>query len=295
MPTRQPPELAIARIAARQHGVVTRVQLLDAGLGARSIARRTDAGRLHRLHRGVYGVGYAPTDAHARALAAVFACGPRAVLSHRWAAMLWELIAETPRRVEVTSPGSRCPRGISAHRSRALTPPDVTKQRGIPVTAPARTLVDLADVLDDRGLARAVNEAQLRRLVRLDQLAAALERAPGRRAITRLRPFLDRADAPTRSALEDAFLAFVDRHALPRPSVNRTVAGFEVDMLWAEQRLVVELDGHASHERPATFEADRERDAELTAAGFRVLRVTWRRLREHPGREAARLATLLGR
>ena len=293
MPTRQPPELAIARIAARQHGVVTRVQLLDAGLGARSIARRTDAGRLHRLHRGVYGVGYAPTDAHARALAAVFACGPRAVLSHRWAAMLWELIAETPRRVEVTSPGSRCPRGISAHRSRALTPPDVTKQRGIPVTAPARTLVDLADVLDDRGLARAVNEAQLRRLVRL---ASSPQRSSARRVggrspdCVRSRP----CDAPTRSALEDAFLAFVDRHALPRPSVNRTVAGFEVDMLWAEQRLVVELDGHASHERPATFEADRERDAELTAAGFRVLRVTWRRLREHPGREAARLATLLG-
>ncbi len=294
MPVRRSPELAIARLAARQHGVVTRGQLLAAGLGARAIAHRVAAGRLHRLHRGVYAVGYVPAGASARALAAVFACGPGAVLSHRSAALLWELVESAPAAVEVTAPSKRRRGGVAIHRSRAMTGQEVTTRRGVPVTTPVRTLVDLADVLDDRGLARVVNEAQLRRLVRPDELAAALERASGRRAMTRLRAFIARADAPTRSVLEDAFLAFVDRHGLPRPSVNRRVAGFEVDMLWSRQRLIVELDGHASHDRPATFEADRERDAELTAAGFRVVRVTWRRLRGHPDREAARLVALLG-
>ncbi len=295
MRTHQPPELAIARLAARQHGVVTRGQLLDAGLGRRAIEHRAAAGRLYRLHRGVYGVGYVPASPNARAIAAVFACGPGAVVSHRSAALLWELVESAPGAVDVTAPAARRRRGVATHRSRAMTGQDVTRQRGIPVTSPARTLVDLADVLDDRRLARAVNEAQLRRLVRPGEIAVALDRASGRRAITRLRAFTERADAPTRSVLEDAFLAFVDRHDLPRPSVNRTVAGLEVDMLWSEQRLIVELDGHASHDRPATFEADRERDAELVAAGFRVLRVTWRRLREYPDREAARLAMLLTR
>ena len=285
---------AIARIAARQHGSVTRAQLLDVGLGDGAIAYRGRHGRLHRVHPGVYSVGYRGTTPVAKAMAAVLACGPHAVLSHRWAAALWEL-SEFPRgAIDVISPALHRRDGIVAHRSPALAARDVTVRQGIPATTPARTLVDLADVLDDRALARAVNEALLRHLVRRIDLADVLARVERRRALTRLREFVERADAPTRSVLEDAFLAFLVRYGLPRPEVNQRIEGFEVDMLWRAPRLVVELDGRTSHDLPRSFEDDRERDAELTAAGYRVVRVTWWRLRRHPTREGARLARLLG-
>lgn len=163
---------------------------------------------------------------------------------------------------------------------------------GIPVTTPVRTILDLADVLDDTALARAVNEARLLRRLALEDLAQLLERAPGR-ATTRLRPFVERAGAPTRSVFEDAFLRFVERHELPTPEVNASVSGHEVDMLWREQRLIVELDGRAYHAGDEAFEVDRERDATLVAAGYSVLRVTWRRLLDQPEREAGRLRALL--
>lgn len=262
------PDLRAAGIAARQHGVVSRRQLLDAGFVARSIAHRVEAGRLIRLHRGVYAVGHRPPSPHARAMAAVLACGPGAVLSHRAAAALWGL-GRWQRPIEVTARNARRHEGVLVHRSRTLTPADVTRHYGIPVTSPARTLRDLARVLGPPSLTRAVNEARLRRLVRPDH-----------------------ADTgPTRSVFEDAFLAFVDRHGLPRPEVNQHVAGYEVDMLWRRQRLIAELDGRAYHED--TFEEDRDRDATLTAAGLRVVRVTWRRLAGQEEREAARFRALL--
>ena len=262
------PDLRTAGIAARQHGVVSRRQLVDAGLVARSIAHRVETGRLIRLHRGVYAVGHRPPSPHARMIAAVLACGPGAVLSHRSAAALWGL-ARWDRPVEVTARNARRHAGILVHRSRTLTRADVTRHYGIPVTSPARTLADLARVLDPPSLTRAVNDARLRHLVRLDHTET----------------------GPTRSVFEDAFLAFVDRHGLPRPEVNQLVAGYEVDMVWRRQRLIAELDGRAYHED--TFEEDRDRDATLTAAGLRVVRVTWRRLVHQEEREAARFRALL--
>ncbi len=284
---------AIARVAAGQHGLVTREQLLAMGLTARGIQHRCARVRLHRVHGGVYAVGCLVMTTHSRAMAAVLACGPNAVLSHRSAAALWELVPAPGGPVDVTAVGKRRRRGVIAHRSRTLGPGDVTKRSAIPVTTPLRTLVDLADVVDDRTLARAVNEALLLRLVGRDDLANAQARAMGRQAATRLKPFVEVADAPTRSVLEDAFLALVQRARLPRPEVNGRIAGYEVDMLWRAERLIVELDGRAAHDRSQTFEHDRERDAELTDAGFRVVRVTWRRLREQPEREMARLASLV--
>lgn len=274
----------IARLAATQHGCVTRSQLREAGLSARAVDRRLSQGRLVRIHRGVYAVGHMPPSPYARAVAAVLACGPGAVLSHRAAAALWGLI-RWPRTLEVTAPTDRRVPGVRTHRSRRLT--EVTTHYGIRTTTPARTLLDLAPVLDPASLTRAVNDARLRHLLGRDDLEEVVGRSPGRatRALA-----LDQAQAPTRSVFEDAFLAFVDRHGLPRPEVNQRVAGYEVDMLWRPQRLVAELDGRAYH---GDFESDRERDADLLAADLRVVRVTWRRLTRAEDREAARFAALL--
>lgn len=226
-------------------------------------------------------------------MAAVLACGPRAVLSHRSAAALWELGVAWDGAVEViATKHCRCP-GVIAHRSHTLTRGHVTVRSGIPVTTVARTLIDLAEVLGDPALARAVNEAQIRYRLRLDSLVDA---AHGRRGVTRLRTILSRSNgAPTRSALEDAFLALVEREGLQRPLVNQHLAGYEVDMLWPDRRLIVELDGRRFHEHASAFERDRERDAELAAAGFTVVRVTWQRLLRQPRREAELLRALLDR
>jgi Protein of unknown function (DUF559) len=176
------------------------------------------------------------------------------------------------------------------HRSKLLTARDVTVHFGIPVTTPARTLLDLAEVLDTPSLTRAVNEARLRHRSTLPELRELLARSPGR-ATRRLRPFVERETGPTRLRLEDEFLAFVARYDLPTPEVNQIVAGFEVDMLWREQRLIVELDGRDYHED--RFEQDRDRDATLLSAGFPTLRITPKRIRREPDREAVRLKTTL--
>jgi very-short-patch-repair endonuclease len=285
----------LARLAARQHGVLSRLQLLEAGVAKGAITYRVDTGRLYRIHRGVYAVGYYSSSPMTRAMAAVLACGPGAVLSHGSAAALWDIGLSWPGCVEVTAAAARHHRGVTVHRSRTLTPQQTTVHLGIPVTTVARTLIDLADILDDRALARAFNEAQITRRMRAGELATFLPNLRGRRAATRLRPFIQRPASPTRSVLEDTFLALVESHALPRPQVNQRVAGYEVDMLWREQHLVAELDGRRYHEHDRAFERDRERDANLLAAGYRVIRVTWQRLASQPEREAERLRALLGR
>src|SRR5207342_1271248 len=156
---------------------------------------RVRTGWLIRRHRGVYALGHYPPSAHARAMAAVLACGPGALLSHCSAAALWELGPRWSTPVDVTARGHRHHPGIRVHRSREL---DATVQFGIPVTTPARTLLDLADVLDDAALARAVNEARLQRYLTLAELAALLDRSPGR-ATNRLRAFVEHDTGPTRS------------------------------------------------------------------------------------------------
>jgi len=227
-------------------------------------------------------------------MAAVLACGPAAVLGHRSAAALWGIDSRWRTPIEVSAPTERRHQGVRVHCTRTLTRHDVTVHYGIPVTAVARTLLDLAAVLDDKALARAVNDAQLKCRLRLDDLAQLIARSPGR-STSRLRTFVDRHDAPTRSVFEDAFLSFVDRYGLPRPRVNEDVAGYEVDVLWPEHKLVVELDSRAYHDSEQPFERDRNKDADLLTAGYSVLRVTWRRLKDAPTLEARRLAVLLAR
>ena len=183
----------VARIAGAQHGCVTRSQLLDAGLNARAIDRRLERGRLIRLHRGVYAVGHVPPSPYASAMAAVLACGPGAVLSHRAAAALWGLI-RWPPTLEVTAPTDRRVTGVATHRSRNLD--HVTTHYDIPTTTPARTLLDLVPILAPASLTRAVNDARLRSLMSLADLDDVIARSPGR-ATTRLPA--GPIEAPTRS------------------------------------------------------------------------------------------------
>ncbi len=208
-------------------------------------------------------------------MAALLACGPTAVLSHRSAAKLWGLMRyDGP--IEVTARNTRRRPGIIVHRNR-LAEHEITTHWGLPVTTAARTLQDLAHVLTPTALTHAVNEARLNGHLSLDDLPLKLRHAQTPR--------------PTRSAFEDAFLRFLEHHHLPRPEVNAIVAGFEVDMLWRPQRLIAELDGHTTHE--PRFEQDRDKDADLLTHGFRVVRITWERLTHRPAKEAARFNQLL--
>jgi len=268
----------LAELATVQHGVVGRAQLHELGLDNAAIARRIRAGRLHRLQRGVYAVGHTVLSRNGAYLAAVLACGPDAVLSHRSAAALWGLRPSDAPRIDVTVPhtsGFRTTTTVVVHRP--LRTPDPMTHAGVPVTTPGRTLADLALGLPRRQLENAVEAAERLRLhVALD------DDHPGAR---RLRDAAD-ADRPfTRSELEDAFLELCDRHEIPRPLVNTQVQGFEVDFCWPEHRLIVETDGH-HHRTRAAFERDRGRDALLTALGWRVMRFTARQLRRGPARVA---------
>ena len=288
-----PVDSRVAALAARQHGVITRAQLTALGLSDDAIRRRVRAGRLHRIHRGVYAVGHPRLTMHGRLLAAVVSYGDRAVASHRSAAVLWKLLPERGPRVDVTvtGGGGRGRRGaIIVHRS-ALPAEAVTVRDGIPVTTPLRTLVDLADVLPRRALERAMDEAAY---LRLD--LRGLQPVPGRRGAGQLRRVLaghEAGSTRTRSRLEELMLALCRRAGLPEPEVNQTIQGYEADFVWREARLIVETDGWAAHGTRAAFERDRRRDAQHTAAGWRVVRITIRRLEEEPEAVAEQLRRLL--
>jgi len=273
--------------------VVSRAQVLAAGADRMAIEYRLKVGRLVEVHRAVYAVGHLPPSPHSRAMAAVLACGPEAVLSHRPAAALWGFAAPSHGPIEVSAPTAHRRRGVRVHRTRTLTPQDITTHFGIPVTTPARTLVDLADQLGDRALARAVNEARVLRRVSNQEIAAIVARSPGRRATSRISPLIEQLGGPTRSVFEDAFLRFTRAYRLGTPEVNFAIAAHEVDFLWRPERLIVELDSRTFHQTTRAFEEDRDRDADLLVAGLSVVRITWSRLTREPAREAGRLDALL--
>jgi hypothetical protein len=288
-------DLAIAAIAGPQQGLITTRQLLELGLSRGAIAHRIRVGRLHCVFRGVYAVGHAALPPNARALAAVLACGPGAVLSHGSAATLWGIDKHWRAPLEVTT--RACRRSddrLHTHRSRTLTPRDITHHFGIPVTSPARTLFDNAYRLTDRELARAVNELRLERVLWRDDLAGLVDRHPNTRAVKRLCNHLERwEDHPTRSPFEDDFRAFAKRYGLPEPLINTKVTGKEADVFFPEHKLVVELDGWDTHSSRSQFESDRDRDADRLAAGIATVRLTRQRFDNAPEREAARLKAIL--
>jgi very-short-patch-repair endonuclease len=258
------PDQIIARIAARQHGVISYEQLLWAGLSPSGISRRVAAGRLHRLHRGVYAVGHRRVSLEGRWMAAVLACGEGAALSHGSAAELWGLLPARRSVVDVTvsAPGGRrSQRGIRLHRSPSL-PSAMARRNGIAVTNPARTIRDLRRVAPSKDIETAIAQAEILRL-----------------PIGRHRGFLHE---PTRSDLERVFLRLCRRNGIPKPEVNVRIGPFRPDFLWRDLRLIVETDGWETHGTRSAFEADRARDAELRVMGYTVLRFTYRQVIDDP-------------
>lgn len=275
-------DTAIGRLADRQHGVVTRPQLLAIGLSDGSLEYRLRDHRLVRLHAGVYAVGHRAIRPSGRLLAAVLACGPTAVLSHKSAGALWELLVTDQQRIDVTVPGTSrtAQAGIRVHRTRRLHPDETTTIGGIPITSVARTIIDLAGVQSHSQRQRTVEQAERNGCLNVLALQIQIDRRPNERGAKHLRRLLsDYVGAPpTRSELERRFLDLVSQAGLPRPLINHKVAGLEVDFFWPQWRLVVELDGRAYHSDSRTFERDRTRDARLQRAGCRVLRVTYKRM-----------------
>jgi very-short-patch-repair endonuclease len=276
-------DLRVAETASRQRGVIAAVQLREAGLSPSAIGHRVRTGRLHPFVAGAYLVGHAEPAPLAAETAALLMCGPSAMLSHTTAAAIWGITDREPAvHVTVTRDGSSARRGVRIHRVRAIAAADVRRRERLTVTAPARTLVDLASVLDAERLDTALERARAARLVRPDDVLAALERCPFRRGATTLRRLLEQRPTITRSRAERLLADLVRRGGLPRPQTNAVVRGFEVDVLWPAERVVVEFDGFGFHADRHAFEQDRRRDAELQASGYRVLRVTWRRLLDEP-------------
>jgi len=226
-------------------------------------------------------------------MAAVLACGPRALLSHGSAALHWGLPWRQNKWIDVTVPtpgGRRRRRLVVVHRAR-LEAREVSVKDGVPVTSPSRTLVDLADYGRSRPVERALDEAAYLRL----DVSALLPRQ-GRRGSGVVAELLARHDAGTtrtRSDMEEIFLALCRDHGLPEPQVNTEIEGYEADFAWPPQRLIIETDGHGAHGTRAAFERDRLRDAELVAAGWRVVRITYGRLLAQPQAVAAQLSRLL--
>jgi hypothetical protein len=284
----------IAELAARQRGYVTRKQLFTLGEPRRAIEHRIEVGRLLPVFAGVYAVGHVSKDPLDQAFAAVLACGERAVLSHQSAGTLWGIYRHWRKPLHVTAPGQHRRPGIVCHRD-SLHPHDRTRQLGLPVTSPARTLLDNAPRMTRKALTRAVNDLRRQGFLNLSDLVELLIRAPRHPGARRLRPFAHTQRGPTRSGFEDAFHAFTRRFGLPDALVNTTLHGLEVDAYFPDHGVIVELDGWDFHSSRDSFESDRDRDATMLALGIVTVRITWERLFERPEREARRLLRILER
>lgn len=293
---------AIAELAEKQHGIVSRTQLLELGLASGAIGRRLRAGRLHPLHRGVYAVGHQVVSLRGRWMAAILACGHGAVLSHRTAAMLWGIRGSSGRAIEVTTHVKSGSHGAIQRHFAVLPADEVATAHRIPVTTVPRTLFDLASVLAIDAVERALRESERLRLYDALSLEDLLKRYPGHRGNRAIRECLRRRlELPvgtTREELEARFLSFLSRVGIPRPRLNAWIDlgahRYQADCHWPGQRVIVELDGYETHGTRAAFERDRARDRRLTAAGYRGIRITWHQLHEAPGEIEADLRSMLG-
>jgi very-short-patch-repair endonuclease len=290
----------IASIAEDQHGNITRKQLLAAGLRGGAIDSRLASGRLHVVHRGVYAL--LPAKALpplAPQMAAVLACGDGAILSHESAAAVWGLrpALGADAEIDVTVVGRNCgPKpGIRVHRLKVLEPIDSRRFQNIPITAPARTLLDIAGSLAFTDLERAVDEAIARELVSPSTVRAVLERYPRRSGSPELAELVSgpRRTALTRSDTEKRFKALIRKGGVPPPEFNVSFGRYTLDCLWRRERLVVELDGYQFHSTRSAFERDHERDLVLKGRDFEVLRFTWKQVRYKPELVLARLVRTL--
>lgn len=291
---------AVAVLAGRQHGMVGRWQLLDLGWSRDVIKRRIARGVLHPLHRGVYAYGHRAITVEGRWMGAVLAFGPDAVLSHRSAGQLWGIVPRSRIQPEVTRPRhARGRPGLVVHQD-SIPADEVGRRWGIAVTSVPRTMLDLAATRSEREVERAWNEMEVRGYTDALSVPDLLRRHPGRPGSVVLSRLAGGETLPvgiTRNDFEEAFLALIDRHGLPRPRMNAHIAlrgrFYEIDCFWEAQRVAIELDGGAVHKTRKAFNDDRERDRILTAEGFTANRVTWDHLHNTPQELADDLRKIL--
>jgi very-short-patch-repair endonuclease len=291
----------IFAIAGAQRGRVARRQLLAAEIGSNTIDRLAQGALLRRVHSGVFAVGPDVAIPLADETAALLAVRAGAALSHHTAAIRWRMRGpETgDGLIHLTVPGASVedPAGVRVHRSTVLRARDVRLRDGLPVTSPARALLDLAPILPAREMERALDQMLIQHLGTLGHINELLRRA-GRHVG---RPILQDIIAAhttstfTRSEAEERFLALMRRSGLPQPLVNARRLGYEIDFLWPDHRVAVEIDGFAFHSTRDRFEADRKRDGELRKAGLTVIRISWRQLEREPEAVIADVAQALAR
>jgi predicted transcriptional regulator of viral defense system len=294
---------AIGRLAVAQNGVVALEQLERLGLSRRAIHDRERAGRLHRIHQGVYSLTPSVMTQRGRFMAAVLACGPGAVLSHRSAAYLWGLVDKWEEPIDVTAPNrrGRSPDGVAAHRDGSLRPIDTTTLHGVPCTSVARTILDFAGVAPDWEVRKAVAEAEVLQILDKSKLRALLKRSRRRRGVARLRLVLDTIHPQTkrtRSELERLFLGMCEKRGVPEPEVNVWLPApdgkrYQSDFLWRDAKLIVEADSRRFHDTDSAFVSDRKRQQQLELAGWRVSRCTWEEVEKEPRRLALTVEGLL--
>ena len=281
-------KVRVVELAERQWGVVKRSQLEEIGLTAGGISRWIDEGRLHRVHPGVFAVGHGSLALKGKLAAALFYAGPGAALFRLTAGWWLRFLTTEPEEIHVCTPRrQQSLPGVQVHQQRKRRR---FRHNGLPTTPPAQTLLDIADVLTLQQVRRALSEAEYLKLVSLEEVEAVLGRGkPGsarlRAALECHRPQLAR----TKSALEEKFVLLCERHRLTPPDVNVRVAGHQVDAVWFDRKLAVELDSHLAHGTAARLEADHQRDMDLLAAGYTVLRYTWRQVTQQPEQIAAEL------
>jgi uncharacterized protein DUF559 len=262
--------------------VVARRQLVTLGFSASAIKHRLRTGRLHPLYRGVYAVGHPDHSPEAKWMAAVLACGDGAFLTHRSAGALYGICEERPARIEtgVLVPHPVGPDCLRVRRRASLSREEVGTLRGIPITSPVRTMIDLATELPSNRLARAVNEADKLEVIDVETLRAGLDSRTGQPGVGRLVTLLDRDTfVLTEEELERLFLPLARDAGLPLPETKLMVNGYEVDFFWPELKLVVETDGLRYHRTPLAQAGDARRDQSHTAAGYARLRFTHRQVK----------------
>ena len=298
----RPLDERISRLATAQGGIVGRSQLLELGLGEDGIATRLRVGRLALVQRGTYVVGHRAWARNSHLFAALLALGEAAALSHWTSAAQW-LMCEPrsgPIHLTLTHRSGRVHReGAVVHRPRMLADHEIGERGGFPVTTVARTLVDLAAIATARELEKALDEAEYQRIVDLPSLLRTIEEVPSRRGMAVLRRLLAERGAGlvfTRSELERMFLDLCRPLPVDMPRANAWIVpdaegGMEVDFLWPDRRLVVEVDGFQAHGTPAALNRDHRRDRRLRAAGYEPVRFTWSDLTHHRRRSKHELMT----
>jgi very-short-patch-repair endonuclease len=286
----------VGALADRQHGVVSRGQLLAAGQTPRVIRRAVEAGRLRSVFRGVYAVGHIALRREGWWLAALMACGEGAALSHRTAAMVWGLLTGPVLPIDVITAAAKGRKHahITLHRMR-LGPFDALVRDNLRVTTPSRTIVDLAASLEGRALRDLVERAQDLRRFDPDDIRDTLARAPRRPGTRRLHDLItvlapDEDNA--RSHLERLFLALARKARLPKPVCNHEIGGHRRDFAWPDQRLVVETDGYRYHSLRQAKRRDNRRDRQPTALGWRPVRFTYEEIAFEPAEIVKELVAL---